>query len=161
MATARKLLTVFGLILALSALGSVHQTHAQSAADTAAVDAAWKQAFISGDLDALLATYSDDIVDAEPPATFRGKAEVRGFLNAFLQQNPGFSVSFSESAIVLDTAIHRSYLTSDTIKAAGVSRIVIIATKVVYQGKIVTFTGRFDLSDPETARFLAAMAGGS
>jgi len=143
--------------MAALAVGRPAPVGAQTA-ETAAVESAFKQAFAAQDVEAVMALYAEDAVEVTSFGTFRGRAEIRTFIEAFFAQNPGFSVSYSESAIVLNTAVRRSFFTSDTIKAAGVSRIVAFSTTVVAQGTIASDTGLLDLSDPETARFAALMA---
>ena len=61
--------------------------------------------------------------------------------------------------MVLDTAIHRIALASDAIRAAGVSRIWVIHTLVVVQGKIVSLAAVPDLSDAETLQFFRTSSG--
>ena len=60
----------------------------------------------------------------------------------------------------MDTAIHYVTLSSDPLRAAGLTRILLIQTLVVFNGKIISLTGALDLTDPETAKFAAAAAAG-
>jgi hypothetical protein len=146
--------------LALVALVAVPDGGARASGDgTASVDAAFKQAFLAGDLDAFFELLAPDVYAIEPFGSFTSRAALReGFL-AFAAANPGLSVGFSESAVMLNTAVHRAFATSEPIRRAGVGRIVVIHTLVVAGGKVVTFTALPDLSDPETARFVRAAGG--
>jgi ketosteroid isomerase-like protein len=152
-------ITLALLVLAAVAVAERGSVATAETPGAAAMDATFKRVFPTRDVEAIVALYGDDAVEVSPFGTFRGKAEVRAFIEGFFQQNPGFNVTFSETAVVLNTAVHRSFFTSDTIKAAGVSRIVAISTTVWGGGTIVSDTAALDLSDPETARFVAATAG--
>lgn len=149
------LIGIAALALAVGFGGSSVRAEHSDAAD---VDAAFKQAFMAGDLDALDALGAPGLVEVNPFGVFRGTAEAHAFAVQFVTNNPGLSVSFSESAVVLNTAVHRIFIASDPIRSAGVSRIVLIHTLVIAQGKIITLTATLDLSDPETATYASATA---
>ena len=154
----RRLILIFGLILSLASITSIESARAQ-ATDVKSVVEAYKQAFASGNLDATFATFADNAASTDPTGVFKNKADFRAATEAFLMQNPGASVSFGDTVYALDTAIHRIAFASDPIRAAGVSRIWLIETLVVFNGKIVSYAAVLDLSDAETAKFAAALSG--
>jgi len=124
--------------------------------DVAAVDAAFKEALAAGDADAIEALFAPDAVEVNPFGVFPTPAARRAFFEQFMGTNPGLKATFSDTEVVADTAVHRVMFASDSIRKAGVERIVIIHTLVVAQGKILTLTAVLDLDDPDTARFAAA-----
>ena len=148
----RYLVTVLVLVAVLTSPGAVQRLWADDA-DTEAVDAAFKDALLAGDLDAVTALFDEDAVQATPFGTFVGRGAIRAFTEAFLQR-PGTSLSFDASVVALNTAVHHMVVTSDPIQAMGISRIVMIQTLVVANGKITTLTAEFDLEDPETQLFV-------
>ena len=154
MPTRRLFVILLGTILALATFGRTHTQLRAQTLDAAAVDAAFKQAFLAGDLDGVFALYAADAVETAPFGAFTGKEAIRAATEGFITQNPHLTVSFSASTVLLDTAIHRIALSSDPIRAAGVSRIWVIHTLVVAQGKIVSLSAIPDISDAETLRFV-------
>jgi hypothetical protein len=154
----RGLLLAAVVLLSLVWVGRSSAVHAQ-AQDAGAVDAAFKSAFLAGDLNRMFALYAPDAIQNEPFGIFTSSAAGRAGFETFLRQNPGLSASVSDSTVTLDTAVHRVAIASDPIRAAGVSRIWVIHTMVVFQGKIVAFAGILDLSDAETAKFALASSG--
>jgi hypothetical protein len=127
-------------------------------ADVATVDAAFKQSFLSGDLDATMALFAPESVEISPFGVFPGKDAIRKSVETFIRANPGFQVTFSDSQIVDNTAVHHVTVTSDAIKAADISRFTLIHTLVVSRGKIVMLAQQLDLSDAETARYSIGLA---
>jgi ketosteroid isomerase-like protein len=123
------------------------------------VDAAFKQRFLAGDLDGVLDLFAPDAMMISYAGTFHGRAELRGFFNMLISRNPGLMVNFEESQVIRNTTVHRVFASSDTFRAAGASRVVAIHTLVIQDGMIISFTNLFDLSDPETARFVATSGG--
>jgi hypothetical protein len=154
----RRLLLSAALFVTLFSAGRMMTVQAQ-VPDAKAVDALFKNAFLAGNLDAMFALYAPDAVSTEPFGIFTTSAAAQAGLAAFLGQNPRFTASVSDSTVTLDTAIHRVAVASDPIRAAGVSRIWLIHTMVVFQGKIVAFAAVPDLSDAETLKFAMASAG--
>jgi hypothetical protein len=124
--------------------------------DAVAIDNAFKQGWMTGNLDAVFTLYAPDVIASVPFGTFTDRASFRAGVDAFLKTQPGASASFGESAFVFSTSVSRTYFSSDPLKALGISRIVIVETRVVRDGKIVSHTGLMDLTDAETARFAAA-----
>lgn len=147
------------IMVALFGLASSRSGALAQAPDTRTVVEAYKQAFGAGDLDRTFGYFADNAVASDPTGTFVTKADFRRATEGFLAQNPGLTVTFGESVYVLDTALHRVAVSSDPIRAAGVSRIWLIETIVVFNGKIVSYTGVLDLSDAETLRFAQAAGG--
>ena len=127
-------------------------------ASVAAVDAAFKQSFLNGDLDGTMDLFAPETVEISPFGVFPGKDAIRKSVDTFIRANPGFQVSFSDSQIVDNTAVHHVTLTSDAIKNAGVSNVSLIHTLVVTRGKIVMLAQQLDLADPETARYSIGLA---
>jgi ketosteroid isomerase-like protein len=127
-------------------------------ASVATVDAAFKQSFQAGDLDATMALFAPETVEISPFGVFPGKDAIRRSVETFIKANPGLQVSFTESQIVENTSVHHVTLTSDAISKAGVARVTLIHTLVVSRGKIVMLAQQLDLSDPETARFSIGLA---
>ena len=157
---------LFAVLVALSVGGSFSRAAVLTGAaaalqgnDVAAVDEALKQAFRSGDPEALERLYAADAVLISPFGVFHGAGEIRGYIERFFQQNPGLEVTFGETTAVLNTAVHRAHVTSEPIRTSGVDRITLIHTVVVERQRIVSLTAAWDLSDAETARFLAASTG--
>ena len=153
--------------LALGALSrAVNSTRAQDATpsappsiDVATVDERLKQAFITGDRALLKALYAPDAVLISPFGVFHGSAEISRYIDQFFAANPGLQVSFGETTVILNTAVHRAIVTSDPIHQAGVERIVLIHTVVIEQDHIVSLTARLDQSDDQTRRYTTALMG--
>lgn len=116
-------------------------------------------ATVAGDVDAVLSYYAPGAVVISPFGTFADAAAIRGFYEQFLAGNPGLAVEFTQRTMVFDTEVHRSLISSDTIKAAGVDRIVFIETIVVDDGRVASATILLDLADPATARFAQVLRG--
>ena len=154
----RILLMVVGFVLALTGFQGTPSAGAHED-DAASVDAAFKQGFATGNIPAVLDLFAADAVEVNPFGVFGGLPAIRNFTQNFAA-TPGLTVSFSETAVVLNTAVHLAFISSDPIRATGVSRIVFIHTLVVVQGRIQTFTGAFDLSDPQTQQYAATLGGG-
>jgi hypothetical protein len=126
--------------------------------DVATVDAAFKQSFLKSDLDATMALFAPETVEISPFGVFPGKEAIRKSVETFMRANPGFQATFSDSKIVDNTAVHHVTITSDAIKAAQISRFMLIHTLVVSRGKIVMLSQQLDLSDAETARYSIGLA---
>src|SRR5437867_11307167 len=125
----RRLVTVVALVLVLtSALGRGHG-QAQSA-DTLTVTQAFKQALGRGDFAATAALFADDAIVVNFFGVHQGTAGILAFVDQLTATNTNLSVTFDDSAIVLDTAVHHVYLSSDQIRAAGAPRIVEFETLV-------------------------------
>ena len=109
----RWILVLYGVVLFAGALTGPAPAHADTS-DTTAVTSAFKQAWLAVDLDALTRQMDENVAVVEPSLglNLHSRAEFRGFLEGFLQQNPGFSI-----------------------------------------------TGQLDTTDPDTATFIAALAG--
>ncbi len=159
MARYTRLFLIGGLVIGLGLLQATHTARA-APDDTASVNAGFKQAWIALDVDRLRSYLADDAIITDPAfGTFHGPTEFGAFVQGFILQNPGLSVSWSESAVVLDTAVYRGFFTSDAIRATGANRVIEIDTMVVSQGKVIAVVGQLDLSDADTARFVAALSG--
>ncbi len=127
--------------------------------DVVAVDETLKQAFISGDRALLAALYAPDAVLITPFGVFHGTEEIHGYIDRFFAANSGLHVTFGETAVVLNTAVHRAFVTSDPIQQVGAERIVLIHTVVIEQDHIVSLTAMLDPSDDETRRYAMAVGG--
>ncbi|MDP9364906.1 MAG: nuclear transport factor 2 family protein, partial [Chloroflexota bacterium] len=122
------------------------------------MDAAYRQAYLSGNYAALEEVFAPDAVEVNPAGVFRGGPAIRGLAEAFIRANPGTTISYGETTVVENTAVHRAFVASDPIRETGVERIVLLHTLVVSQGKAITLTSAWDPGDPETMRYLAAVA---
>jgi hypothetical protein len=118
----------------------------------------YKQALVALDGPAVASLFDDHMVINDLGMTANGKAEAIAELSQVVAQNPQLGISFSDTEYVLNTAVERLAFSSDPVRAAGAGRLWTIETIVASNGKIVSYTAVFDTSDPETARFLAAMA---
>jgi hypothetical protein len=127
-------------------------------ADVATVDAAFKEAFKARDLDATMDLFAAETVEISPFGIFPGRDAIRRSVETFIRANPGLDVSFGESEIVRNTAVHRVLVTSDPIRATGVERLVLIHTLVVTRGKIVAIAQQLDLNDVDTAQYSLGLA---
>ncbi len=127
-------------------------------ADVATVDAAFKTAFAALNLDATMDLFAPESVEISPFGVFPGKPAIRASVDTFIRANPGFSVTFENSDIVRNTAVHRVLVTSDPIRATGISRFALLHTLVVSRGKIVMLSQQLDLADLETARYALGLA---
>jgi hypothetical protein len=136
-----------------------YSTPAQNTgASVSTVAAAFKQSFQAGDIDATIALFAPETVEISPFGVFPGKDAIRKSAETFIKANPGVQMSFSETQIIENTAVHHLTLASDAIKNAGVSSVNLIQTLVVYRGKIVMLAQQLDLSDPQTARYSIGLA---
>jgi hypothetical protein len=54
--------------------------------------------------------------------------------------------------------VHRAEVTSEPIRASGISRFLLIHTLVVNQGQIVAIAQQLDYSDTETARYALGLS---
>jgi hypothetical protein len=131
---------------------------ANEGADVATVDAAFKKAFKAGDLDATMALFAEETVELSPFGIFPSKDAIRTSVDTFIKANPGFEVSFDPSDILTNTSVHRVMVTSDPIRASGVSRFVLVHTLVISRGKILSLSQSLDLTDTETAQYALGLA---
>jgi hypothetical protein len=134
------------------------QPTSREGADIRTVDEAFKHAFQAGNLDATMALFADETVEISPFGIFPSRTAIRSSVETFIRSNPGFSVTFGKSEYVLNTAVHRVTITSDAIRASGVSRFVLIHTIVIVRGKIALLGQQLDLNDVETARYALALS---
>lgn len=135
------------------------QRLAQQPADVRTVVETYKQALMQLDGATIAGLFDDNVVINDLGVTAKGKAEAVAELRQVVAQNPHLQITFGETVYVLNTAIERFAYTSDPVQAAGVSRVWVIETLVVLNGKIVSYTAVPDLSDAETVRFVQAVAG--
>jgi len=150
---------VVALLLGGALLGRPGPLHAQPAPDIKTVIETYKQALSRLDGATVASLFADDVVINDLGMTAKGKAEAIAELGQAVAANPGLTVTFGDTIYVLDTTIERFTFRSDPVTAAGFSRLLVIETIVVVNGKIESYTAVFDSSDAETARFLAATAG--
>jgi hypothetical protein len=146
-------------VLALVGLRTAAPVRAQQPADIRTVVDTYKQALLRLDGATVASLFDDNVVVNDLGMIAKGKAEAIAELSQVVAANPGLTISFGESVYVVDTAVERFSYASDPIRAAGFSRLWVIETIVVNNGKIVSYTAIFDTSDPDTARFAAAAAG--
>jgi hypothetical protein len=152
----RSLILIGCFVLAIAAT-AFPASAAQRPGVAATVDAL-RAATVAGDLDTVVSLYGPDATLVSPFGTFTGRAAIRGFYEGFLAMNPGLNVTFTDRTVVLGTEVHRSVVISDSVRAAGVARILLIETIVVADGVVVSATVQLDLADSETARFAALAA---
>jgi hypothetical protein len=131
---------------------------ADEGADVATVDEAFKRAFKALDVNATMNLFAEETVEISPFGVFPGKAAIRASVDTFIRANPGFEVTFENSEIVRNTAVHRVLVASDPIRATGIARFALLHTLVVSRGKIVMLSQQLDLSDLETARYALGLA---
>src|SRR5579859_151453 len=148
------------LLLSVFLLFPARSLQSQQAPDIKTVIETYKQALMKLDGPTVASLFDDNIVVNDLGMTAKGKAEAIAELGQAVAQNPGLTITFGDTVYVLDTALERFAFSSDPVTAAGFSRLWVIETIVVQNGKIVSYTAIFDSSDAETARFLAATAGG-
>ena len=143
-----------GVLTAFAGAGNSGSVRAQQSPDIKAVVETYKQALTKLDGPTVASLFDDNIVISDFGATANGKAAAIAELQGAVAANPNLSITLSDTVYVLNTAIEREAFSSDTTRAAGVSRVVGIETIVVLNGKIVSYTAVPDLDDPETVRFL-------
>ena len=127
-------------------------------ADPATVVEAFAEAINSGDVDAAVALFAEDGVIENPNRRFVGLAEIRGDLQAQVDQGinmTNVSVEVSGSSVMVIQEIRQP-----RIEAFGIERIIRIATFEIRDGKIVSLAAMPDTSDPDTARFVASQGPG-
>jgi hypothetical protein len=131
---------------------------AAEGADIQTVDAAFKKAFQAQDIDATMDLFAAETVNLSPLGIFPSKDAIRTSLMTFLKANPGLEVSFDPSDFLPNTSVHRVRVTSDTVRASGVSGFVLVHTLSISRGKIVCLAQTLDLSDTETAQYALGLA---
>lgn len=112
-------------------------------------------ALSKGDVAGALAFFSDDGVFEAlgcPEGGCKGKSAVKGAIEGVVAQHGRFTILSSKASG--DTATSRMEAELDVIKAAGVQRIIVIATLEMRDGKMVLMRPLPDASDPQTAKFL-------
>lgn len=146
------------LVLGLGSGALPRPVHAQTPPDIQTVIETYKQALTRLDGATIASLFDDNIVIDDLGMTAKGKAEAIAELGQAVAQNPGLTISFGDTVYVLNTAIERFAFTSDPVRAVGVSRVWVIETIVVLNGKMVSYTAVPDLSDAETVQFIQATA---
>jgi len=155
----RTLTILAALTIGIFTIGR-QQTATAAPQDVASTVDALRAATVAGEIDAIVGFYGTDAAVVSPFGTFTGPDQIRAFYTGFLAMNPGLSVTFVDRTVSLSTEVHHSLVTSESIRAAGVSRIRLTETIVVVDGTIRSAAVLLDLTDPETVRFAAALAGG-
>jgi uncharacterized protein (TIGR02246 family) len=145
-------------VVLLSPLAIVRAQEATpTAADAAAMHAAFAQAVQSNDPDAFAALFAPDGVLVTPFGTFQGPKEAGAFFAQLIANNQGLAQTVNEPTVVLNTAVSRDEVTAETFRAAGAERIIIVHTLVVANGQIVALIAMPDPDDPATTQVFAAM----
>ncbi len=117
-------------------------------------DGAWN----AHDIDAVMRLFADDaVVTLVPPppgapGTFRGKEEIRGFVQMLI---PGFHVESRNFRVEGDKVTWFSTVSDDFFRQSGVDSADANCEAVVQEGKIKSFTPTFT---PETLAKLRAAA---
>lgn len=155
----RRLLLLAVPLVAALLFGRPAALRAQTPPDIRTVIETYKQALSRLDGATVASLFADDVVVNDLGMTAKGKQEAIAELGQAVAANPGLAITFGDTVYVLDTAIERFAFSSDPVTAAGFSRLWVIETIVVMNGKIASYTAAFDTSDAETARFVQATAG--
>lgn len=170
LAFAKHMIAAIVVVFGLAGIGSVAvHTSAQEATPAmetmvppdggaAELDEALKEGLMAGDVDAIAELYADNAVEQGPWGTFVGKEEVVGFGEDFLTNDSGFEYEFTETQVVNTTAMHTMELSTDSIREAGVDRIVIHHTLVAQDGHIVSLTAVLDMTDEQTVQYAEVLA---
>ncbi len=126
----------------------------------ALVVSARRAAFRRGDIAAVMAVFTDDAVFegfglcAAAPCV--GKAAIQKEFERQLADKYADTTTSGSARVSGDTFTSRIEIVSDSIKAAGVERIMATTTSVVKGDKISSIRYVLDLSDAQTAKFAAA-----
>lgn len=87
----------------------------------ASMDEALKQPFFRGDRIFLETLYALDAILVSPFGIFQGIEEISRYIERVFASNPGLHVTFGETDLILNTAAHCAFVTSDPIQQAGQS----------------------------------------
>lgn len=123
---------------------------------------AYDQALEKGDVEAATAAWARDGVIRGTSACPRdnpctGRESIRDrFIKP--QAAAGLRIEVIDERWQGDTRLRRQEVRSKIISNIGVERIIVNNSHVVRDGAIQTMENDFDLSDPDTAKFRAAMA---
>lgn len=149
-------LAAAALVLALFALpATARPVRAQD--DLLATYQQLLDAFSAGDIDGAVAFFTDDAVvessTCTPPCV--GKEEIRGWLDGLNAGN--FQILSPASGDVSDNTLTARWEAKDPelVPAAGVERIVVMETVEFTGDKISSLSSGFDVTDEQTATFLA------
>lgn len=110
--------------------------------------------YLAGQADAATALFTDDaVVDLGPNGTVVGKEAIRSALRRLIAGHPSRTMTALTASG--NRAVARFDVQNDATRRAGVPRILYSETIEVRDGKIALHRTEFDISDPDTARFLA------
>lgn len=126
--------------------------------DPAAVITAFYEAFNAGDIDAFVAFYADDAVQAIEPSppfgTYVGHDEIRAWAEGYMAVNG--QMEFEILQVEGDTITVKSRYWDDDIRALGIAYLEAIEVTTIQGGKIVADT--YTVTEESMAEFQAAMA---
>jgi len=146
-------ITTLVLVLALPVTLYAQET------DPAAVVTASYEAFNAGDIDAFVAFYADDAVEAIEPSppfgTYVGHEEIRAWAEGLMALNAGMEV-VEILEVEGDTISVKSRYWDDDIRALGIAYLEAIEVTTLQGGKIVADT--YTVTEESMAEFQAAMA---
>jgi SnoaL-like domain len=135
-----------------------HSASAQPASDPELVLRQFLDARARGDTAAALALFADDAIFITPgtcfPVACIGRPAIEREL-AFAAAT-GVSATITSSHVEGTAVTGRFQTTLPPLAALGLDRIVILYTFVVREGRIVLYSVFPDVTDPQTARFVAA-----
>lgn len=144
--------TIVLLVLALPAALYAQET------DPAAVITAFYEAFNAGDIDAFVALYADDAIQAIEPSppfgTYVGHDEIRAWAEGYMAVNG--QMEFEILQVEGDTITVKSRYWDDDIRALGIAHLEAIEVTTIQGGKIVADT--YTVTEESMAEFQAAMA---
>jgi hypothetical protein len=147
---------ILGLIpsMALTALlMSATGAHAQ-AMDALSVLRAFDTAMNAHDVEAALALFADEAVFNAPSGSFRGRGQIRGYLQSLVTRN--YRSEELQTQVAGDRVTSRARVFLDEFRTLGIAPLEAMAEVVVEGGQIRTFTAGFT---PESlARLQAAQA---
>jgi len=145
-------ITTLVLVLALPVALYAQET------DPAAVVTALYEAFNAGDIDAFVACYADDAVEAVEPSppfgTYVGHEEIRAWAEPLIALNG--QMEFEILQVEGDTITVKSRYWDDDIRALGIAYLEAIEVTTIQGGKIVADT--YTVTEESMAEFQAAMA---
>lgn len=147
------------LAVGLSGLATT-PVRAQQQPDPETVVRAWVEAFDSGNIDEFASYLSDDATASgfcRPSGVCNSKAEILAATSAEIAE--GVHAEIRRLTVEGNTVIVQLTEAAAAFAELGVERVYIDLAVTVVDGKVTHFDDQFDLTDPQTATFVAALEG--
>jgi hypothetical protein len=136
----RSILRLIPSVLLMALLGSASGADAQTT-DPLSVLRAFNTAMNTHDVEAALALFADEAVFNAPSGSFRGRGQIRGYLQSLVTRN--YRSEELQTQVMGDRVTSRGSIFLDEFRTLGIAPLEALAEVVVEGGQIRTFTASF------------------